>query len=110
MQNNANDIIYVKARIYFRTPEQGGRTTPIKTNYRPNHVFEKVPDPKKLKTYIGQIEFSDQEFIYPGETKIVMVKFLKFGDIESHILEGQKWFIYEVPRLIAEAEVLEVEV
>lgn len=108
MPNNANDIIYVKANFYLRTPEQGGRKTPIKTNYRPNHLFEKATHFKKIKTYVGQIEFSEQEFIFPGETKIVMVKFLRFGEIEKYIVVGKKWLIYEVPRLIAEAEIIEV--
>jgi len=108
MQSNNNDIIYIKANLYLRTPEEGGRTTPIKTNYRPNHVFEQVHDLKELKTYVGQIEFSEQEYIYPGETKIVRVKFLRFGNIEKYLVVGQKWFIYEVPRLIAEAEILGV--
>lgn len=108
MPNNTNDIIYVKANIYLRTLEDGGRKTPIKTNYRPNHVFEKFTDLKKIKTFVGQIEFTEQELIYPGETKTVMVKFLRFGGIEKYIIVGQKWLIYEVPRLIGEAEIIEV--
>ena len=55
-----------------KTPEEGGRTHGIKTGYRPNHVFEPPNVIGKLQTWIGQIEFDDQEFIQPGETKILM--------------------------------------
>ena len=57
---------------------------------------------------MGEVQFDDQEFIYPGETKNVTVKFWKFGDIEKYIKVEQKWFIYEGPRLVAEAEIVEI--
>lgn len=108
MNNTNNDIIYVKAMLHLKTSEESGKSNPIRTGYRPNHVFEQTNDLKKLKAYIGEIQFSDQEFIHPGETKSVLVKFLRFGEIENYISIGQKWFIYEVPRLVGEAEIIEI--
>ena len=105
---NKSDLIVIKAKIYVKTTEEGGRTTGIKSGYRPNHAFEQPKEIKNIKTYIGDIQFDDQEFINPGETKIVTVRFLRNPVIEQFINVGQRWFIYEVPRLVAEGEIIEV--
>ena len=60
-----NDLIIVKANIHLLTPKEGGRTTGIKSGYRPNHAFEKPQDIKNIHAYIGEIKFDDQEFIQP---------------------------------------------
>lgn len=103
-----NDLIIVKAKIYLKTTEEGGPTSGIKSGYRPNHSFEQPNDIRNIKTFIGDIQFDDQEFIEPGETKIVTVRFLKLPQVEKYIKVGQKWFIYEVPRLVAKGEIVEV--
>jgi len=103
-----DDLIIAKANIYLLTPEEGGRTTGIKSGYRPNHVFENPHDIKDIHTYIGDIQFDDQDFIQPGQTKTVTVRFLRIPIVEQYIKVGQKWFIYEVPRLVAEGEIIEV--
>ena len=105
---NKNDLIIVKARIYLKTLEEGGRTTGIKCGYRPNHAFDQPKDIRNIKTYIGDIQFQDQEFINPRETKTVTVRFLRNPMIGQYIKVGQKWFIYEIPRLVAEGEVIEL--
>ena len=110
-QNNTtltNDLIIVKAKIKLKTPEEGGRRAGIKSGYRPNHVFEPFDEIKQIRTYIGDIQFEDQEFIQPGETKIVTIRFLNNEIVKKFIKVGQKWFIYEVPRLIGEAEIIEI--
>ena len=103
-----NNLIIVKATIRLLTAAEGGRSTGIKTGYRPNHVFEKPDDIKHLHAYIGDINFDDQEFIQPGETKTVTVRFLRNDIVEKFIKVGQKWFIYEAPRLVAEGEIIEI--
>lgn len=103
-----NDLIIVKAKIYLKPTEEGGRTTGFKSGYRPNHTFHQPKDIKNIQTFIGDIQFTDQEFIEPGETKIVTVRFLRNKIIEKFISVGQKWFIYEVPRLVGEGEILEI--
>ena len=104
-----NEIISVRAKVHLRPTNEGGRTTGIKTRYRPNHVFEPVSDTKMLKSYIGQIEFDKSEVINPGETAEVTVRFLWNPVIEKYMNIGQKWLIYEVPRLIGEGEIIEIE-
>lgn len=72
-----DDLIIVKTKITMKTTRDGGRINGFKSGYRPNHVFELPIDLKNLRTYIGDIQFDDQELIEPGETKIVTVRFLK---------------------------------
>lgn len=103
-----NDLIIIKAKIYLLKPEEGGRTTAIYSGYRPNHVFEKPNDSKNIQTYIGDIQFDDQDSIQPGETKTVTVRFLRNTVVEQFIKVGQKWFINEGTRLIAEGEIIEI--
>ena len=103
-----DDLIIVKAKITMKTTAEGGRQHGFKSGYRPNHVFELPDDLRNLTTYIGDIQFDGQELIEPGETKIVTVRFLKMPQVEKYIKVGQKWFIYEVPRLVAEGEIIEV--
>ena len=86
-----SDPFVIKARITFKTTEEGGRKTGIKSGYRPNHAFEKTDDINLLITYIGEIDFDNKEFIQPGETNIVTVQFLKSHEIEKYMRVGQKW-------------------
>ncbi|GAB1448452.1 hypothetical protein MASR2M44_14620 [Bacteroidota bacterium] len=104
-----DDLIIVKAKITMKTTEEGGRQSGFKSGYRPNHVFEMPDNLKNLRTYIGEIQFDDQDLIVPGETKIVTVRFLKVQEIEKYILIGQKWFINEAARTLGIGEILEIK-
>jgi len=101
-------VIVISAKLKVLLPEEGGkRITGIKTGYRPNHVFE-LTDDKPNSTFIGEILFDDTEFIYPGEEKIVKIRFIKESDVENYLYSGRKWWVYEMPNLIARGEVLEI--
>ena len=106
--NSKSDIIFVKANVHFKSTEDGGKSIPIRSGYRPNHSFEQPKDIRNIVTYVGEIQFTNYEFIYPGETKLVIIKFARVGEIGKYLNIGQKWFIYEVPRLVAEGEILEI--
>ena len=86
----------------------GGRIGGFKSGQRPNHVFELPVDLENLHTYIGDIQFDDQELTKPGETKIVTVRFLKMSQIEKYILVGKKWFINAAARTLGFGEILEI--
>lgn len=103
-----DNLIIVKARISMKKTDEGGRRSGFKSGYRPNHVFEMPEDLHKLKTYIGDIQFDDQEFIAPGETKIVTVRFLRVPRIEHYMKVGQKWFINEGAKTLGFGEILDV--
>lgn len=102
-----DDLIIVKAKIIMKTTEEGGRQFGFKSGYRPNHVFEMPDDLRILNTYIGDIQFDDQELIQPGETKVVTVRFLNVPEVEKYIKVGQIWFINEGARTLGTGEILE---
>ena len=104
-----NDFVIVKAKIRLRTAEEGGRSTPIKSGYRPNHFFEKEYNTEQLQIlYVGDIQF-DYELIHPGETKTVTVRFLPNDKVKQFIKAGQKWFICEGRHIIADGEVIAMQ-
>jgi translation elongation factor EF-Tu-like GTPase len=103
----SNDLIIVKAKITMKTTDESGRQTGFKSGYRPNHVFEFPVNSQILRTYIGDIQFDDQELIEPGETKVVIVRFLKTPQVEKYIKVGQKWFINEGAITLGFGEILE---
>ena len=103
-----SDTIDIKAKLTLYPTEQGGRKTGIKTNYRPNHVFEYRENSSDfVTTYIGQIEF-EKELILPSEIENVKVRFLKHQNIADLIEKGRIWWIYEGPNKIGEAEITEI--
>ena len=102
-----DELIIVKAKISMKKTEDGGRKFGFKSGYRPNHVFEMPDALKDIHTYIGDIQFDDQELIEPGETKIVTVRFLKMPQVEKYIKVGQKWYINEAARTLGFGEILE---
>lgn len=105
---SVQDQIIVKAKIRLRPTAEGGRMTSIKTGYRPNHVFEQTNDPRLIRAYMGEVQFTDQEFIQLGEVKTVIVRFLRNPEIDKYIHVGRKWFIYEGSRFVGEGEIIEL--
>ncbi len=103
-----SDTIEIIARLTLYPTEKGGRKNGIKSGYRPNHVFEyKGNTSDFVAAYIGEFEF-DKEWILPGETEIVIVRFLKHQNIADLIETGRVWWIHEGPAKIGEAEIIEI--
>ena len=105
----SNGLIIVKAKITIKTKEEGGRTTGFHSGYRPNHFFEPPDDLKNISAYPGDIQFTDQRLVEPGENKIVTVRFLNTPGIKKYMTVGRKWFINEGPTTIGFGEILEVQ-
>jgi translation elongation factor EF-Tu-like GTPase len=106
-QVNKSGLVTIKAKLKLLETEAGGRKTGIKSGYRPNHVFE-YRDNQIYQTYAGDVKFEDQETIEPGEAKIVTVRFILGQSLEKYLQVGRRWWIYEVPHLIGEAEIVEI--
>lgn len=79
----------------------------IKSGYRPNHVFEYI-DGSMVSAYMGEIKFDGQEWIEPGEGKVVTVQFMRGQKIENFLTIGRLWWIHEGDRVVGEAEIIEV--
>lgn len=105
----SDDLIVVDAKLTFRKTEEGGRSNPVRSGYRPNHSFEKLENNKNVSFFIGEVQFDNKEFVYPGETAFVKVIFFKAGGVEEYLTPGRRWYIYEVPRFVAEGEILQID-
>jgi translation elongation factor EF-Tu-like GTPase len=99
--------IYVNARLKLYSTNEGGRKTGIKTNYRPNHVFE-YTEGQILSTFIGEIQFTAKEWINPGEGSDVTIRFLNCEPLLKYLKPGRKWWIHEASKRIGEAEIIKV--
>lgn len=104
---NDNEFWIVKAKLRLKPTDEGGRRTGIKSGYRPNHVFE-YRDGSIVSAYMGEIKFDGQEWIEPGEERIVTVRFILGQPIEKFLTIGGRWWIHEGGRLVGEAEIVEV--
>lgn len=100
--------ILVKAKLKMKTTEEGGRQTGFKSGLRPNHVFE-YETGKQLVTWVGDVQFNEEEIIMPGDERDVIVRFLFHTPIEKYLNIGRKWWLHEGTRCIGEVEILEIK-
>lgn len=101
------DIICLKAKNKMRITSEGGRKTGFASGYRPNHVFNHEQEGIWNESFMGDIVFDYSELIYPGEERIVAVRFLCYSSIEKYMNIGREWYIYEANKLIGTGQILE---
>ncbi len=97
----------ITARLTLKPTKNGGRSSGIRSGYRPTHVFE-YPKDETLHAYIGEVEFDDSNWIQPGESRIVNISFVLVPGVEKYLIVGRKWWIHEGHRAIGEAEIIEI--
>jgi translation elongation factor EF-Tu-like GTPase len=102
-----NEFYTVKATFRLVKTEDGGRKTGIFSGYRPNHVFEYKDDKQMLQGYMGEVQFDDER-ILPGQEKVVMVKFIRYEPMQKYLKVGAQWWIHEGPRMVGEAQIIEI--
>lgn len=102
---NGPKAIRVHARVHMLGAQEGGRTSPVTTRYRPNHNFGGATD---LTFYIGQFDVPQERWIEPGETAELVVEFLNVVGIAELLQPGRRWRIQEGVKLVGEAEVIYV--
>jgi translation elongation factor EF-Tu-like GTPase len=95
--------ICVLARISVIRTEDGGRKGPFTTSYRPNHNFDEAAD---RIFYIGQLEVPEGTWVYPGETRDLVITFLNVRGLSALLRVGRAWRIQEGGQHVATAEVL----
>ncbi len=100
-------LIHVKAKVRFKTAEEGGRTTGILSGYRPNHVFEYEEDGTFTQSWIGDIQFSEPEMLELGKEYELTVRFLWREQILPYFQKGRKWGLYEGDLQVGEGEILD---
>jgi elongation factor Tu len=97
--------IEVIADVRFLSVDEGGRTRPVRTGYRPNHNFGPA-DGRDF--YIGQIEIAAGDEITPDESRRVSIRFISGPGLSELLVPGREWRIQEALKLVALARVVEV--
>jgi translation elongation factor EF-Tu-like GTPase len=106
--NYSGDLVLVKAKITFKSAEEGGKTLPIRNGYRPNHFFENPALNKMPASFVGDVYFQNDQPVLPGTTTIATIRFLNEPEIKKYLVIGQQWFINEGRRNVATAEIVEM--
>jgi len=96
--------IFVRSKIRFLNTNEGGRQTPVLSGYRPNHVIL----PSKIGTSVGEINFHFDEKIALGQEVEAEIHFMNLASLVDHIKPDLEWEIYEGPKLVACAKVVEI--
>ena len=97
--------VFVRASIRLLPTAEGGRASPIKGSYRPNHNFF-GPDDREMT--VGFIELPDGTELYPGESIDLPVTFWNWLGLEGQIYQGREWRIQEGGKLVGIGTILEV--
>lgn len=99
--------LMVLAKVSLITTEEGGRHTPIVGGnaFRPNHNFG---GEENVNFYIGEIDFEKNDTTYPGDERIVTIRFLNVRGLKEMLHIGLIWRIQEGLTLVAKGEIIEV--
>ena len=97
--------INVKAEVTLLRSEESGRKTGITSCYRPNHNFGSA---ENMDMRMGQITVPQDQWIEPGESKDVLIKFLMAEDQPINLVSGLIWRIQEGGRHVGNGKILKV--
>ena len=106
---NSMNIITVRAKVRFKTYEEGGRNKGILSRYRCDQVFEYDEDGKVYQAFMAEFSFEDFAELELGKTYEVNVRFPNAQRVERFMEKGRKWWIHEGSVLVGEGEMLEIE-
>ena len=92
----------VRARIDLLATADGGRATPARSDYRPNHDLGATGS-----MHIGRIIFEGR-WLSPGKSIEAVVDFFDAPGLTERLEPGSEWRIKEGSRLVGHGAVLEV--
>lgn len=100
--------ITLTVHVDLLTPENGGRTRPILSGYRPLCVMRK-PDEKQVVIGLCELQLANQ--IYPGDSGDGRLSFsVDVSDlVRSLVTVGARFLLAEGNRPIGSAEVRDIE-
>lgn len=83
IENSSCDIVAI---LTYRTKEQGGRSTPVQSGYRPHIKFDSI-----YMMTSGTQFFIDKKTVYPGDEFITEIKLLSPQFYAHSLQEGSKF-------------------
>ena len=97
---------YVRAKLRLVTTEAGGLTQGVRDDYRPNWgVGERLSGDALMAG--APITIEDADVIRPGDTGLVRLHPM-YWDAWEEVRPGQRITMFEGPRIIGVAEVVEI--
>ena len=82
------------AKIALYPTEEGGRSKPVYSGYRPSFAFN------SLKHYSGEILLHGKDELRPGETSLVTIKLLPAKTIRKTLKKNDAFTITEGNKVI----------
>ena len=92
----------VEAIITFLKTEDGGRTTPCYSGYRPNHLI------KDDYLTSGIHSYYEKDIVYPGESVFGTIKYITPEVYPNCLWEGKIIKIQEGSKIIGHAEITKI--
>ena len=83
------------ATVTYALPDQGGRTTPVRSGYQPVIRFNDSGYATSAENVL-----TDREQLYLGETAEVNITIQSVELLCNRLLVGQQFEIYEPPKLV----------
>jgi translation elongation factor EF-Tu-like GTPase len=91
----------IEARIHFFTTEEGGKTRPVFSDYRPQFYYNG-------RDWDAPHEYPDVAEVKPGDTVRAYLAFLSPQCHLGKIYEGMKFQVREGAKVVAEGEVTRI--
>ncbi len=98
-------VIRARAMIRLLATSEGGRTSPIRGSYRPNHNFFGPADRAMM---VGFIDLPEDSKLRPGESMEASIAFWQAPGLDDLLYPGRQWRIQEGLRLVGIGTVLAV--
>lgn len=87
--------------ISFLLPDHGGRSSPVRSGYRPQFFYDN-------HDWDAQHEYIDKEIVHPGETTRAYLTFLSPQEHLGKLKNGDHFLIREGNKNIAFGHVIEI--
>lgn len=98
-------VVKVRASVRLLPTKEGGRTSPVRGCYRPNHNFF-GPDNREMT--VGSIDLPEGVELHPGQSMEVIIDFWSWPRLAREVYPGRVWSIQEGPRLVGIGFITEV--
>ncbi len=90
-----------EATVTFLATEQGGKARPVRTDYRPQFFYNG-------HDWDAVHEYPDQEWVYPGQTAGVLLRFLSPQEHLGRVVAGLEFAVREGARTVAHGVITKV--
>lgn len=91
----------IEAEIYFLTPQEGGRETPVFNGYRPQFYYNE-------NDWDAQHIYPDVEQVNPGDTVRVYLGFLSPKEHLGKVHVGMEFLIREGARTVGKGVITKI--